>query len=175
VARDRRPVDPKTLPYRQCVGMMVLNGEGRVWVGHRIAEEKSEMAGAEQLWQMPQGGIDAGEEPLATARRELFEETGMESLKLIAEAPDWLRYDLPEHLVGVAWKGRYRGQMQKWFAFRFHGDESEIRVNPPPDGHAAEFDRYAWRRMEELSGLIVPFKRKVYEEVVALFGQLAAE
>ncbi len=175
MARTRQPVDPETLPYRRCVGMMVLNGEGRVWVGHRIAEDKSEMAGAEQLWQMPQGGIDAGEEPLATARRELFEETGMESLKLVAEAPDWLRYDLPEHLVGVAWKGRYRGQMQKWFAFSFHGDESEIRVNPPPAGHAAEFDRYAWRRMEELSGLIVPFKRKVYEEVVAMFGPLAAK
>ena len=173
MARNKTAADPATLPYRRCVGMMVLNAAGSVWVGHRIAEDKSEMAGAEQLWQMPQGGIDAGEEPLATARRELFEETGMESLKLIGEAPEWIRYDLPEHLVGVAWKGRYRGQSQKWFAFRFHGHDSEIRINPPPGDHAAEFDRYAWRRMDELAGLIVPFKRKVYEEVVATFRHLA--
>lgn len=173
MAKKKAPADPATLPYRPCVGMMVLNAQGRVWVGHRIAEEDSEMAGASQLWQMPQGGIDAGEEPLATARRELFEETGMESLKLVAEAPGWIRYDLPEHLVGVAWQGRYRGQAQKWFAFRFHGDDSEIRVNPPPGNHAPEFDRYAWRRMEDLPGLIVPFKRQVYEQVVAMFRHLA--
>ncbi len=126
----KKQVDPESLPYRPCVGMMVLNDEGLVWVGHRLAERDSEMAGATQLWQMPQGGIDKGEEPLPAARRELYEETGMESLKLLAEAPDWINYDLPAHLVGVAWKGKYRGQTQKWFAFRFHGDESEIRDQP---------------------------------------------
>jgi putative (di)nucleoside polyphosphate hydrolase len=153
VARQK-PVDPETLPYRPCIGAMVLNAEGLVWVGHRLAEAKSEMTGAVQLWQMPQGGIDAGEEPLATARRELYEETGME--------------------IGVAWKGKYRGQTQKWFAFRFHGDDSEIRINPPPGNHTAEFDRYDWRRMDELTGLIVPFKRQVYEQVVAAFRHLVA-
>jgi putative (di)nucleoside polyphosphate hydrolase len=172
-ALSRTRIEAEALPYRRCVGMMVLNHKGLVWVGHRIAETESEMSGAQQLWQMPQGGIDPDEEPLAGARRELFEETGMESLDLIAEAPDWIRYDLPEHLVGVAWKGKYRGQEQKWFAFRFHGHESEIRINPPPGNHAPEFDRFAWRRMDELTGLIVPFKRKVYEEVVRLFRHLA--
>ncbi|MER8386915.1 RNA pyrophosphohydrolase [Mesorhizobium sp. M0166] len=167
-------VDPETLPYRPCVGVMVLNGDGLVWVGRRIAEPDSEFAGTTQLWQMPQGGIDNGEEPLPAAERELYEETGMRSVSLLAEAPHWINYDLPAHLVGVAFKGRYRGQTQKWFAFRFHGDESEIEINPPPGGHNAEFDRWAWRPMLELPGLIVPFKRKVYEDVVAAFRHLVA-
>jgi putative (di)nucleoside polyphosphate hydrolase len=166
-------VDPEALPYRPCVGAMVLNANGLVWVGHRIAEPDGEMAGSDRLWQMPQGGIDKGEEPLATAKRELFEETGMESLTLIDEAPHWINYDLPRELVGIVWKGKYRGQTQKWFAFRFHGDESEIRINPPPAGHTAEFDRWDWRPMDDLPRLIVPFKRKVYDEVIAAFRHLA--
>lgn len=166
------PVDPATLPYRRCVGMMVLNAQGLVWVGHRISEPSGEMSTSDMLWQMPQGGIDEGEQPEQTARRELFEETGMESLELIAEAPGWIDYDLPPELVGVVWKGRYRGQRQKWLAFRFQGDGSEIRINPPPAGHKAEFDRWAWRRMDELPGLIVPFKRHVYHQVVAAFRHL---
>ncbi len=95
-------VDPETLPYRPCVGVMVLNSEGLVWVGHRIAEPDSEFSGTTQLWQMPQGGIDKGEEPLVAARREIYEETGMKSLDLLAEAPDWINYDLPRDLVGIA-------------------------------------------------------------------------
>ena len=166
-------VAPDMLPYRPCVGMMVLNTKGLVWVGHRLTEPDNEMAGADQLWQMPQGGIDKGEDPVATAKRELFEETGMESLKLLAEAPGWINYDLPSELIGVVWKGRYRGQTQKWFAFRFHGDESEIRINPPPGGHKPEFDRWSWRPMGDLPGLIVPFKRKVYEDVITAFRHLA--
>jgi putative (di)nucleoside polyphosphate hydrolase len=168
----RKPVDPETLPYRPCVGLLVLNGEGRVWVGHRIAEPDSEFSGTNLLWQMPQGGIDEGEEPLPAAHRELYEETGMKSLTLLAEAPRWVNYDLPPHLVGIAFKGRYRGQTQKWFAFRFEGDDGEIQINPPPGGHKAEFNEWDWRPMADLPGLVVPFKRKVYEEVVAAFSHL---
>jgi putative (di)nucleoside polyphosphate hydrolase len=171
--KKRRPVDPGTLPYRPCVGVMVLNRDGLVWVGRRVAEENSEYDGSPQLWQMPQGGIDQDEVPLPAARRELYEETGIESVSLLAEAPRWVNYDLPSHLVGIGLKGKFRGQTQKWFAFRFEGDESEIRINPPPEGHPAEFDQWAWRPMAELPDLIVPFKRKVYEEVVAMFRHLA--
>lgn len=162
------------LPYRPCVGIMVLNRDGLVWTGHRIAEPDSEFAGSTRLWQMPQGGIDKGEEPYPAALRELYEETGIRSVALLAEAPGWITYDLPEHLVGIAFKGRYRGQKQKWFAFRFEGDEAEIAINPPPGGHDAEFDAWAWKPMRELPGLIIPFKRKVYEDVVAAFSHLAA-
>jgi putative (di)nucleoside polyphosphate hydrolase len=171
--RPAGAVDPATLPYRPCVGVMVLNQEGLVWVGRRMPEENSEYEGSPLLWQMPQGGIDEGEEPLPAARRELFEETGIRSVSLLAEAPGWISYDLPPALVGIALKGRYRGQKQKWFAFRFEGDESEIRINPPPGGHAAEFDRWAWKPMSELPALIVPFKREVYRQVIDAFAHLA--
>lgn len=175
MAKDekRRPVDPETLPYRPCVGVMVLNRDGLVWVGRRVAEENSEYDGSSQLWQMPQGGIDKDEDPLPAARRELYEETGIENVRLLAEAPRWVTYDLPPHLVGIGLKGKFRGQKQKWFAFRFAGDDSEIRINPPPDGHAQEFEDWAWRPMAELPGLVVPFKRKIYEEVVGMFRHLA--
>lgn len=169
----RKPVDPELLPYRRCVGVMVLNGEGHVWTGRRIVLSDSEMAGSEKLWQMPQGGIDGGEDPLPAALRELYEETGMRSVSLLAEAPNWINYDLPPELVGIALKGKYRGQTQKWFAFRFEGNESEIAINPPPGGHTAEFDTWAWKPMADLPELIVPFKRKVYEQVVAAFRHLA--
>jgi putative (di)nucleoside polyphosphate hydrolase len=166
-------VDPVSLPYRRCVGIMVLNPAGHVWAGRRIVIPNDEMHGAVQLWQMPQGGIDKGEDPLSAARRELHEETGMTTVSLLAEAPGWINYDLPPEMVGIALKGRYRGQTQRWFAFRFEGDESEIQINPPPGGHTAEFDAWAWRPIDELPGLIVPFKRKVYEDVVAAFRHLA--
>jgi putative (di)nucleoside polyphosphate hydrolase len=166
------PVDPETLPYRPCVGVMVLNRDGLVWAGRRIALADSEMSGTDMLWQMPQGGIDENEDPPPAALRELHEETGIRSVSLIAETPGWVLYDLPEHLVGVALKGKYRGQKQKWFAFRFEGEDSEIAIDPPPGGHEPEFDAWAWKPMEELPGLIVPFKRKVYEEVVAHFRHL---
>jgi len=166
-------VDPQTLPYRPCVGIMVLNAQGKVWAGRRIPEEDGETAGTTQLWQMPQGGIDEGEEALPAALREIYEETGMTSLTLLEEAPHWINYDLPAHLVGIAFKGRYRGQTQRWFAFRFHGDESEIAINPPPGGHTAEFDAWEWKDMADLPDLIVPFKRSVYLQVIAAFQHLA--
>jgi putative (di)nucleoside polyphosphate hydrolase len=162
------------LPYRPCVGIMVLNRDGLVWVGRRIAEPDGEMAGAAQLWQMPQGGIDAGEDPLEAARRELYEETGMKTVSLIEAAPDWINYDLPPHLVGIALKGRFCGQTQRWFAFRFEGDDSEIAIDPPPGGHTSEFDAWDWKPMAELPELIVPFKRGVYQAVVDAFGHLAS-
>ncbi|MCO6387114.1 RNA pyrophosphohydrolase [Aliihoeflea sp. 40Bstr573] len=161
------------LPYRPCVGIMVLNRDGLVWVGRRIAETDGEMAGAAQLWQMPQGGIDAGEDPLEAARRELYEETGMKTVSLIEAAPDWINYDLPPHLVGIAFKGKFCGQTQRWFAFRFEGDDSEIAIDPPPGGHKAEFDAWDWKPMADLPDLIVPFKRGVYQAVVDAFGHLA--
>jgi putative (di)nucleoside polyphosphate hydrolase len=170
----KKNIDPESLPYRPCVGMMVLNRDGLVWVGHRMVDPEGEMVGSTRLWQMPQGGIDKGEEPLKAALRELYEETGIRSVSLIAEAPDWIRYDLPTERVGVVWNGKYRGQTQKWFAFRFDGDDSEVAINPPPGGHDAEFDGWAWKPMAELPDLIVPFKRKVYDEVVATFRHLVA-
>ncbi|MDQ0997288.1 putative (di)nucleoside polyphosphate hydrolase [Phyllobacterium ifriqiyense] len=174
MSKNKKPVDPQSLPYRPCVGIMVLNKEGLVWAGHRIVIPNDEMDGQTQLWQMPQGGIDPGEASQPAALRELYEETGMKSVSLLAEAPNWINYDLPPHLMGVALKGKYRGQTQKWFAYRFEGDESEIAINPPPGGHTPEFDEWAWKPMAQLPDLIVPFKRAVYEEVVAAFQHLAA-
>ena len=169
---SKQPIDPADLPYRPCVGVMILNKAGLVWAGRRIAEGNSEYDGSPQLWQMPQGGIDKGEDPKAAAYRELYEETGMQSVTLLAEAPEWIKYDLPAHLIGIGLKGRYRGQTQRWFAFRFEGDDSEVAINPPPGGHEAEFDAWEWKRMQDLPGLIVPFKRAVYDEVVAQFQHL---
>jgi NTP pyrophosphohydrolases including oxidative damage repair enzymes len=161
------------LPYRPCVGIMVLNAEGKVWVGRRLAVDNSEYDGNPQLWQMPQGGIDEDEDHLRAALRELYEETGISSVSLLEEAPDWIHYDLPAHLIGIGLKGKFRGQKQRWFAFRFEGAESEIAINPPPDGHKPEFDAWRWVEMEELPALVVAFKREVYEKVVAAFRHLA--
>ncbi|MBB6181545.1 RNA pyrophosphohydrolase [Pseudorhizobium flavum] len=160
------------LPYRRCVGVMVLNHDGLVWAGRRIPEGNSEYDGSPQLWQMPQGGIDKGEDPLEAAYRELYEETGIETVCLLGQSRDWINYDLPHHLIGIGLKGKYRGQTQRWFAFRFEGDEHEIRINPPPGDHAPEFDAWEWKPMDELPGLIIPFKRKVYERVVSEFAHL---
>ncbi len=173
--KNKGPVDPESLPWRPNVGIMVLNRAGLVWAGRRIAATDTEMAGTEMLWQMPQGGIDKDEDPWPAALRELYEETGMRSVSLIEEAPDWLHYELPRDLIGIALKGKYRGQKQKWYAVRFEGDDAEIAINPPPDGHAPEFDAWEWKPMQDLPGLIVPFKRKVYEQVVGMFGHLAGD
>lgn len=170
---SKKTVDLLTLPYRPCVGVMVLNHAGLVWAGRRIALSDGELAGAEKLWQMPQGGIDPGEEPLQAAKRELYEETGMRTVSLLGQTSGWINYDLPSDMLGIALKGKYRGQAQRWFAFRFEGNESEIAIQPPPGGHEAEFDDWAWKNMAELPELIVPFKRPVYQQVVASFRHLA--
>lgn len=171
--KDKKSMRAEDLPYRPCVGVMILNKEGLVWAGRRIKEGNTEYSGSPLLWQMPQGGIDKGEEPIEAAARELYEETGMTSVTLIEEAPEWYNYDLPADMIGIGLKGKFRGQKQRWFAYRFSGDESEIQINPPPGGHTAEFDQWAWKPMAELPELIVPFKRDVYQNVVAAFAHLA--
>lgn len=156
--------DPDQLPYRRCVGIMVLNREGRVFVGRRINVEVGE------AWQMPQGGIDRGEDLQQAALRELEEETGITDVDILAEADGWFNYDLPRKAIGLALKGKYRGQTQKWFAVRFRGKDSDIdlkRHKPP------EFDAFRWVEIDELVPLIVPFKRDVYQKVVEAFRHLA--
>ena len=161
------------LPYRPCVGAMLLNRDGLVFIGKR-ADAPDEPEGPGQWWQMPQGGIDDGEDPFPAALRELYEETGVRSVERIAETPGWLTYDLPPDLIGSAWKGRWRGQKQKWFALRLTGDDAEIDVIRPGGGlHKAEFSQWRWERMDRLPELVVPFKRPVYEKVVAAFRHLA--
>ncbi|MBP2551274.1 putative (di)nucleoside polyphosphate hydrolase [Neorhizobium galegae] len=171
MSKNKKPASE--LPYRPCVGVMVLNREGLVWVGRRLSQNNSESDGSPQLWQMPQGGIDKGEDPRDAAYRELFEETGIKTVSLLAEAPDWIHYDLPAHLIGIGLKGKYRGQRQRWFAFRFEGDESEINIENPPSGQHQEFDAWDWKPMAELPELIVSFKRPAYEQVVAAFSHLS--
>ncbi|MGH2342991.1 RNA pyrophosphohydrolase [Segnochrobactraceae bacterium EtOH-i3] len=158
------------LPYRPCVGIALFNREGKVFVGQRANAAAS--VGDAHLWQMPQGGIDKGEDPRDAALRELYEETSVKSATIVSEAPEWFLYDLPTELVGVAWKGRYRGQTQKWFALRFDGDESEIDVLHPPKSDEVEFVTWRWETLEALPDLVVPFKRPVYEQVVAAFRHL---
>jgi putative (di)nucleoside polyphosphate hydrolase len=159
------------LPYRPCAGMMVLNREGRVFIGRRI--DGPEHVDAVHAWQMPQGGVDEGEDPYPAALRELYEETGIRSVEKIGEIADWLYYDIPREIVGQAWKGKYRGQKQKWYAFRFTGKESEIDIAHAGHGHEPEFVEWRWEKMENLPDIIIPFKRKVYERVVAAFSHLA--
>lgn len=163
------------MPYRDCVGVAVFNPAGLVFIGRRLIDPGTEdLSEVEAPWQMPQGGIDPGEEPLSAALRELYEETSIRSVELLAEAPDWITYDLPDEVLGIALKGKYRGQRQRWFAFRFAGDDSEIDVENPGGGaHPAEFDAWRWERLEALPEIIVPFKRDAYREVAAAFSSIA--
>ena len=151
-----------TLPYRKGVGLMLFNPVGMVWVGRRLDQQG-------EAWQMPQGGIDEGETPEQAALRELEEEIGTASAVIVGESKGWLTYDLPPELVGVAWKGRYRGQKQKWFALRFTGTDEDIRI----DGEHPEFAEWRWVEFDRLVELIVPFKRDLYAQVTAEFAGLA--
>ena len=143
--------------------------EKRVW------SHDPEHREPDHLWQWPQGGIDDGEDPLIAAKRELFEETNMSSVTLLAEADEWFNYDLQKEMLGIALKGKYRGQTQRWFAFRFDGDESEINVTEPGGGeHPAEFSEWRWGGIHEGPDLVVPFKRDVYLQVVDAFERFAS-
>ena len=156
--------DTDDRPYRPCVGVMLLNTAGLVFVGNRI-----DVPG--DHWQMPQGGIDDGESPAEAALREVQEETGIspEKVKVIRESGRWLHYDLPASLSRRIWKGRYRGQKQRWFAMRFLGSDTDIDL----DYHKPEFGAYRWASLSDLPDLIVPFKRDTYEQVVNEFRDIA--
>ena len=158
--------------YRPCVGIALFNRAGLVFVGRRKVGSKD--GSLRHAWQMPQGGIDEGEAAKDAALRELYEETNVRSVEPLAESADWLSYEIPTPLAGLAWKGRYVGQRQKWHAFRFTGEESEIDVEHPAGGeHKPEFGAWRWERLERVPKLIVPFKRAVYEKIAKEFARFA--
>ena len=162
MARSCLTTRHEDLPFRPCVGVMLINAEGLVFVGRRIDQTV-------EGWQMPQGGIDMGESPEQAALRELKEEIGTNKAEFLRELDGWLEYDLPAHLVGVALKGRYRGQRQKWLAMRFTGKDSDIDVATDEP----EFAEWKWLAMEALPRMIVPFKRDTYAKVIEAFRDLA--
>ena len=155
------PQDIAKLPYRPCVGVMLANADGRVFVGQRIDQDAT-------AWQMPQGGIDPGEAPRDAALRELWEETGVSAdlVTVEAETSGWIPYELPHDVVPRIWKGRYKGQEQKWFLLRFHGQDSDVNIAT----EHPEFSQWQWLDPDQLIANIVPFKRAVYEQVMAEFG-----
>jgi len=160
------------LPYRPCVGVVLLNHDGMAFVGRRIGGP--EHVDLTHVWQMPQGGIDPGEEPWPAALRELREETNIRSVERVGEVAEWLNYEIPREIAGLAWKGKYRGQTQKWFAMQFLGTDSEIDVWHPDGAAVAEFDSWRWEPMQNVPDLVVPFKRAVYARVVEEFTKYAA-
>ena len=157
--------DPENLPYRPCVGVMLVNADGMAFVGKRIDNKEGDW------WQMPQGGIDKGEDIREAALRELGEETGLmeRHVTIIAQTHEELFYDLPDELIGKLWKGKYRGQRQNWFLARLTGTDADIRLDAhqPP-----EFCDWKWVVPDELPNLIVPFKKRVYRTVLEAFREL---
>lgn len=156
------PAEIEALPYRPCVGLVLMNAERQVFAGQRLDNPGP-------AWQMPQGGIDRGEAPVEAALRELGEETGVpaSAVEIVAETPEWLTYDLPHELVSRIWKGRFRGQRQRWFLLRFTGQDSLIEIDRPH----AEFSRWAWMAPDDLVERIVPFKRDIYRAVFETFRE----
>jgi len=154
-------IDPKSLPYRPCAGVMLLNRDGKVFVGQRIDNSL-------EAWQMPQGGIDEGEDAEAAAIREVGEETGIapDLVEIVARSHEDLFYDLPLDLIGKVWKGRYRGQRQTWFLMRFLGEDADIDIMT----EHPEFRAWKWADPAELPTMIMPFKRALYEQVLELFS-----
>ena len=151
------------LPYRKGVGAVLFDARGRVFVARRIDTPGD-------AWQLPQGGIDGGEKPRRAVLRDLGEEIGTSNAEIIAKSAEWFRYDLPDHLVGKVWGGKYRGQKQRWFALRFLGTDADIKLDA--HGHP-EFDAWCWTEISTLPALAVPFKKPLYESLVAEFGSLA--
>ena len=154
--------EPASLPYRANVGAALFDRGGHVFVARR--------ADTPGGWQMPQGGIDAGENPRRAVLRELAEEIGTDRAEIVGEHPDWLAYDLPPELLGRALGGRYRGQRQRWFALRFRGKDADIRLDRDPH---PEFDAWRWAELAELPGLAVAFKRPIYEILAVSFARFA--
>ena len=157
-----KKLNPSDLPYRLGVGIMLINRDGHVFVGRRIDQTV-------EGWQMPQGGIDDGESPRQAGFREMKEEIGTDKAEYLREMDDWLAYDLPHHLLGVALHGKYRGQKQKWIAMRFNGTDADIDLST----HEPEFAQWKWLAIEALPRLIVPFKRDTYTRVIGEFRDLA--
>ncbi|MCX7379653.1 MAG: RNA pyrophosphohydrolase [Alphaproteobacteria bacterium] len=161
-------IDPTTLPYRPNVGAVLFDRRGMVFVARRADFPNAE--GPAGGWQLPQGGIDANEDPRGAVLRELAEEIGTDRAEIIGEQPEWFTYDLPPELLGVALGGQFRGQRQRWYALRFTGRDADIRLDADPD---PEFDAWQWTTLDSLPALAVPFKRAIYEVLARDFARYA--